>query len=198
MHSDTLTKHSPANGKKKKKKQNKQTKKTALFSVLIRGFESRFQDGQKKSSVYICDSIFSWHKYTIYKFSDEVHRAAIRCSTQKFDYVSLTDCYKICLTRERLPSHHNHVFFMSSLFGSIWEYKKNCAEQQLWSKINSMRNTDTSRRRRNGSWLWLDKSPHEWLRRVCWIVMVGGKVVRVDGKAKKKKPVKVYKWCENL
>jgi len=45
--------------KKKKKKQNKQTKKTALFSVLIRGFESRFQDGQKKSSVYICDSIFS-------------------------------------------------------------------------------------------------------------------------------------------
>jgi len=52
-----------------------------------------------------------------------------------------------------------------------------------------MRTKDTSRRR-NGSWLWLDKHPHEQLRSVytilCWHLKVDGKVVRADGKTKKK------------
>ena len=38
-----------------------------------------------------------------------------------------------------------------SLF--LWEYKKDYIEQQLWSKINSMRTKGTSRRRRNSSQL---------------------------------------------
>ena len=84
----------------------------------------------------------------------------------------------------------------------LWEYKKNCSEQQLWSKINSMRTKDTSRRRKNSLRLWLDKRPHEQLKSVCrmlcWHVKVDGKVVGADGKSWKRKLVKVYKWCENL
>ena len=84
----------------------------------------------------------------------------------------------------------------------LWEYKKNCSEQQLWSKINSMRTKDTSTGRRNGWWLCLDKHLHEWLknahRMLCWHVKVDGKVVGADRKARKRKLVKVYKWCKNL
>ena len=85
----------------------------------------------------------------------------------------------------------------------VWEYKKNGSEQQLWSKINSTSTKDTSKRRKNSSWLWLDKCSHErWksgCRMLCWHIKVDGKVVGADGKARKeKKLVKVYKWCENL
>jgi len=49
----------------------------------------------------------------------------------------------------------------------LWEYKKDYSEQQLWSKINSMRTKDTSRRRRNGSRLSLHKRQRERLKSVC-------------------------------
>ena len=39
---------------------------------------------------------------------------------------------------------------MSFLILQLWKYKKNYSEQQLCSKINSMRTKDTSRIRKNG------------------------------------------------
>lgn len=92
MHFDTQPKHSPVY----------REKYAAVLSVLIRGFENRFQGCQKKkkSSIYICDSIFSRNKYTTCKFSNEMYRFAIRYSTQKCDHVSLQDFHKTSLSRE--------------------------------------------------------------------------------------------------
>ena len=55
MDCDILSKHRPVNSKKY----------AAVLSIVIQAFENKSQDCQKKSSVfwYVCNSIFSWHKY---------------------------------------------------------------------------------------------------------------------------------------
>ena len=70
MHFDTLAKHSPVNTEKY----------AAVLSILMNKFENRFQCFKNKSFffLYICDSIFSWHKYTTCKFSHGMYRVAIR------------------------------------------------------------------------------------------------------------------------
>ena len=108
MNFDALDKHSPMNSKKY----------APVLSVLIKEFENGFQECQKKSSICVCDTIFSQHKYMTCKFSNGMYRVAIRYSTQKSDHVSLPDFYKPSLTREKYPSLHNHTLFMSSLFGA--------------------------------------------------------------------------------
>lgn len=41
---------------------------------------------------------------------------------EKFDNVSLLDFYKTYLTRKKYHLHHNHVLFMSLLFGRMHIY----------------------------------------------------------------------------
>jgi len=64
--------------------------------------------------------------------------------------------------------------------GIVWEYKKN--------KINSMRTKDTSRRREKAKGTahgsdWISTHMHLWNA----VLTCKGRVVRADGKAKKKK-----------
>ena len=55
--------------------------------------------------------------------------------------------------------------------GRYGEYKKNCSEQQLWSKINSMRTTDASRRTTRSS-DWINAHTNSWrVFVVCFVDM---------------------------
>jgi len=65
-------------------------KYAALLSILMKEQVPRLQ---KKSSFlkYICNLIFSWHKYITCEFTNGMYRVSIRHSTQKFDHVCLRD-----------------------------------------------------------------------------------------------------------
>jgi len=81
---------------------------------------------KKKTSVYICETIFSWYKHTPWKFSSGMYGIVIRYSTSKSDHVSLQDIHNPCLSREIYPLLHSHTVFMSSLFGRTHIMNKDC------------------------------------------------------------------------
>ena len=101
---------------------------------------------------------------------------------QKFKYVTVLNTCHILLGKKKYStvfSNGNHP---------MWEYKKNCSEHQLCSKINSMRTKDTSRRREKAKGTahgsdWISTHMHLWNA----VLTCKGGVVRADGKAKKKK-----------
>jgi len=66
-------------------------KHAAFLSILIKEFEIRLQEHEINPQIifflYICNSVFS-HTYNTCEFSNAVHRAAIRHSTQKSAHVS--------------------------------------------------------------------------------------------------------------
>jgi len=64
-----------------------------------------------------------------YHSANEIYQVEIRYSTQKLDRASLPDFYKTYLTRDKYPSLHNHILFMSLLFGSM------CISEQLLSRM---------------------------------------------------------------
>ena len=65
MHFDILTKRSPVNSKKY----------AVIISVLIKEFDSRFQNCQNNYQFFwfTCNSIFSWHQYITLKFSNGMY-----------------------------------------------------------------------------------------------------------------------------
>ncbi len=83
MHFDVLAKHSPVNSEKY----------AAVLSILIKEFENRFQDLQKKHQFFccccICNSVFSTNKYIACTFSQGMCRVAIKYSIQKKFIMSL-------------------------------------------------------------------------------------------------------------
>ena len=132
MHFDVLAKHRPVNSKKY----------ATLLSGLIKEFGNRKTCSQKNHHfffLYICDSIFSWHKYITCTFSNEVCRVAVSHSGQRFDLVSLLDFDKVCLNREKYPMLHNHALFTSLLFDSM------CTCEQLFSRVNHRKNNISSK-----------------------------------------------------
>lgn len=111
-------------------------KYAALLSILIREFENRFQDCKKNPNFFwfICDSFSSWHKYMTCKFSNEMHRVAIRYSTEKLDHVSLLDFHKPSFIREKYPSLHSHSLSMSSLL-AVRIFVNNCFQRWITGRI---------------------------------------------------------------
>jgi len=68
--------------------------------------------------LYICDFVFSWHKYMTCEFSSECMELQSDVQLKvDFDHVSLLDFCKIYHTREKypLPSHLIHVT-------AFWQY----------------------------------------------------------------------------
>lgn len=91
MHFDTLAKHSPTYGENN----------AVIFSILIKGFEKKSLKIAEKSSIYICDTIFSRCKDITHKLSKGMSRVSIRYSTQRCDCASLLDFYKTSLSSKR-------------------------------------------------------------------------------------------------
>jgi len=56
-----------------------QGKYPAVLSILIKVFENRFQEKNKKNQLlFICNPLFSWHKYVICELSNGMYRIAIQ------------------------------------------------------------------------------------------------------------------------
>ena len=66
-----------------------------------------------QSSIYTCNTISSWYKYIICKFSDGMYRSVLS------DHVSFPNFCKTPLAREKYPLLHNYTLVISSL---IWQY----------------------------------------------------------------------------
>ena len=79
---------------------------------------------------YICNSIFSQHKYMTCKFSNELYSTAIKYSSKKNAIVSLYSAF-IIHHIEKYPLLHSHTLFMPSLFGSTYVCK------QLFSRMKT-------------------------------------------------------------
>jgi len=96
-------------------------------------------------TIYVCVTIFSWHKYILCKISNGIYRVAIRYTTQKADKVSLPGFHNPSLAREKYPSLHNHNFFMSSLLDnthfeqplSRMKYKKGKISSKISGHLES-------------------------------------------------------------
>ena len=90
---DTLAKHSPYAWIPNRHvlfTMGRSEKHAAFLSILIKEFEIRLQEHWNNHQfffLYICNSVFS-HTYNTCEFSNAVHRAAIRHSTQKSAHVS--------------------------------------------------------------------------------------------------------------
>lgn len=90
---DTLAKHSPYAWIPNRHvlfTMGRSEKHAAFLSILIKEFEIRLQEHWNNHHfffLYICNSVFS-HTYNTCEFSNAVHRAAIRHSTQKSAHVS--------------------------------------------------------------------------------------------------------------
>jgi len=100
---------------------------TVLWTAKKLEFENNFQDCQQIIIFFwfICNSIFSQHKYSTCRFSNGMNRVAIHNLI-----MSLPDFCKPSLTRESYPSLHSHILFVSSLL-AVCMYVNNCF--QGWS-----------------------------------------------------------------
>jgi len=103
MHFD---KHSPVNSKKY----------AVVFSILIKEFENRFQDGLKFQFFAILMIPFHLrqiHYLQIFKFNVYTHNQVL--NSKKYLITSLLDFYKTSLTRERnftVIFHSCHHFWV--------------------------------------------------------------------------------------
>ena len=109
-----------------------------LLSILIKEFENKFQCFRKKKNLflYICNSIFSQHKYITCEFSNWMYSVAIRHSTQKSDCVSSLNFTR--LIREKYPLFYNQALVTSSLFSSMYVCEQLFSRMKQWkNKISS-------------------------------------------------------------
>ena len=93
--------------------------------------------GKKKNLfLYICNSIFSQHKYITCEFSNWMYSVAIRHSTQKSDCVSSLNFTR--LIREKYPLFYNQALVTSSLFSSMYVCEQLFSRMKQWkNKISS-------------------------------------------------------------
>ena len=111
MHFNTLAKHSHVN----------REKNAALLFSLIQDFENRFQDFEENNQYFpISATPFPVNIKMLpanFHMEGTELQADIRLK-EKLDRVSLLDCYRSCLPRDKYPLLHNHALPVSSLFGS--------------------------------------------------------------------------------
>ena len=97
MDFDILTEHCPVNSKKY----------AAVFSIVIKEFENRFQDCRKNQLLDIFANPFSVNINTLPANLQMKPDAQLK---EKCNYISLSDFSKPSLTKQKHPSLHNQPY----------------------------------------------------------------------------------------
>ncbi|CAI6355941.1 unnamed protein product [Macrosiphum euphorbiae] len=104
----------------------------SLILILIKEFETRFQDFCKTSQLFAIFATPFSVDITAVETKFQMECIELQSDIQfkeKFNQSSLLDFYKLYLPKETYPVLHDHALFMFSHFSAVLTFENNCFQE---------------------------------------------------------------------